>query len=96
MHAGGVSIAVVEHHLVSWAADLDQDSQVILTSDLCTQLQRIVICSHRHYRGHIAGIRPPSEAGGGGPLRQALPDGRCQTSTHYYTEWIALTKGIDC
>ena len=42
MHAGGVSIAVVEHHLVSWAADLDQDSQVILTSDLCTQIQEIV------------------------------------------------------
>ena len=36
MHAWGVSLAVAEHHLVSWAADLDRDSQVILTSDLCT------------------------------------------------------------
>ena len=42
MHACGVSLAVAEHHSVSWAADLDQDSQVILTSDLCTQIQEIV------------------------------------------------------
>ena len=81
MHACGVSLAVAEHHSVSWAADLDQDSQVILTSDLCTQLQRIVICSHRHYRGHLAGIQPPSEAGGKEPPRRAPPEGRCQTST---------------
>ena len=95
MHACGVSIAVAEHHPVSWAADLDRDSQVILTSDLCTQLQRIAICSHRHYRGHLAGIQPPSEAGGrrqrtaeAGTAGRALPD--------EHTEWIALTKGIDC
>ena len=87
MHAGGESTAVAEHHSVSWAANLDWDSQVILTSDLCTLLQRIVICSHRHYRGQLAGIQPPSEARGGGPPRRAPPEGRC---------YLPLTKGRDC
>ena len=56
MHACGVSLAVAEHYSVSWAADLDLDSQVILTSDLCIQLHGTVIVSHRQYRGHLAGI----------------------------------------
>ena len=88
MHACGVSLAVAEHHSVSWAADLDRDSQAILTSDLCTQLHELVICSHRHYRGHLADTRPLSEARGGGPPRQAPPD--------EHIEWIELNKGIDC
>ena len=87
MHACGVSTAVAEHHSVSWAANLDRDSQVILTSDLCTLLQRIFICSYRHYRVHLAGIRPPSEAGGGGPPRRAPLEGRC---------YPPLIKGTDC
>ena len=87
MHACGVSLAVAEHHSVSWAADLDQDSQGILTSDLCTQLHELVIFSHRHYRGHLAGTQPPSEAGGGGPPRRRTAEaedrrgGHCRTGT---------------
>ena len=98
MHACGVSLAVAEHHSVSWAADLDQDSQGILTSDLCTQLHELVIFSHRHYRGHLAGTQPPSEAGGGGPPRRRTAEadtaGRAPPDEHI--EWIALNKGIDC
>ena len=73
MHACGVRTAVGEHHLISWAANLDRDSQVILTSDLCTQLQGLVICSHRDYSGHLAAYdlrqRPEAEDRQGGHRR---------------------------
>ena len=62
MHAGGESTAVAEHHSVSWAADLDLDSQVILTSDCYTQIQGIVILLYRHYRGQDHDLRLRSEA----------------------------------
>ena len=74
MHACGLNTAAPELHSVSWAADLDRDSQVILTSDLCTQLHGTAIVSHRQYRGHLAGIEPPCEAGGGWLPRQTPPD----------------------
>ena len=88
MHAGGESTAVAEHHSVSWAADLDLDSQVILTSDCYTQIQGIVILLYRHYRGQDHDLRLRSEA----EARQRAVL-RCAVEGRGYP---SLIKGRDC